>query len=300
MKLTIKKAAVDPIQKMLMNMIKDHEDLKKGFSSDLKDILLRDKHWADLMAACVESKSPLEMKENMEKLSIYEKKKAMTDPHFKELIAYKANLDSIVEQQALNLEALINGESKNKFIRALQRLLFFGKPSPKKSMFFGFLFIILATTGIVGTTVGILLDQGLKEWFATVGPFGIQFMKNLANGQERFMNIASWYVAFELLGARGMSLLRKPIIKIDKTSRTAKKNGIYMIEQNLKHIKNNVEKILRYSEDPKFSTLMLGEHAWATDHISVAAENIDQVADFLEVEFQDVKKVKKLLVLKSL
>ena len=301
MKLAIRKAAVDPIQKMLGGLDKRHFKLKTQFPDDLKDILFQDKEWREMMETIEKSQSPEETREAMDKVSAYEKKKALTDHNFKELVAYKAQLNALIKEELKNLEAVVNGESENSFIRALERILFFGKPSTKKNSFFGLLFIILATTGIVGTTIGILVDQGLKDWFSSVGPFGIEFIKNLANGHEGFMNIASWYVAFELLGAKGMKLLRKPIIKINKPeskvgSRSAgyTKKNTYMIEQNLKHLKNNVQKILKYSEDPKFAPLMIGEHAWAVDHISVAAENIDQVADFLEVQFQDAHVAQKM------
>jgi len=301
MKLAIRKAAVDPIEEMLGAMAKRHFQLKTQFPDDLKDILLQDKEWRDMTEMIVKSDSPEEIKQIMNKMEAYEKKKALIDPNFKELVIYKTKINQIIKNELDDLEAVINGESRNQFIRALKRVLFGGKPSQEKNYFFGLLFVILATTGIIGTTVGIYADQGLKEWFSSTGPFGIEFMKNLANGHENFMNIASWYVAFELLGAKGMKLLRKPIIKINKPeskvgSRSAgyTKKNTYMIEQNLKHLKNNVQKILKYSEDPKFAPLMIGEHAWAVDHISVAAENIDQVADFLEVQFQDAYVAQKM------
>lgn len=292
MKLAIRKAGVDPIQKLLEDLAKRHFKLKTEFPDDLKDILFQDKKWRDMMETIEKSESPEEIREILDRINAYEKEKALTDPNFKELVSYKAKINYLIKDELENVEAILNGESEGRLMRTLKRLLFFGKPSNEKNSFFGLLFIILATTGIVGTTIGILVNQGLKEWFGSVGPFGFDFLKNLANGYEGFMNIASWYVAFELLGAKGMNLLRKPVIKIktpeSKTGKRAThtKDNTYMIDQNLKHLRNNIQKIMKYAENPRFAPLMLGEHAWAVDHISVAAENIDQVADFLEVEFQ--------------
>jgi len=300
MKLAIKKASLDPIQEKLNKLSQRHSELRNRFPDDLKKILLEDKEWREMMESIANSKSPEETKNLMNKVSIYEKKKALTDPNFKELVSYKAEMEYLIKTEMEDIESLINGESKNKFIRGLQRILFFGKPSKEKSLFFGLLFVILATTGILGTTIGIFIDEGIKQFFSQHGPFSIETFKALANGYEKFMNIASWYVAFELLGHKGINLLNKRIIKIDKTasklnrvSEYGKKNT-YMIEQNLKHLKNNAQKILRYSEDPKFAPLMIGEHAWAVDHISVAAENVDQVADFLEVQFEGDRVAKKI------
>lgn len=300
MKLAIKKAGLDPIQEKLDKLSQRHSELRNQFPDDLKKILLEDKEWREMMEGIANSKSPEEIKNLINKVSIYEKQKALIDPSFKELVSYKAEMEHLIKIEMEDIQSLLNGESENKLIRSLQRLLLFGKPSKEKSLFFGLLFVILATTGIVGTTIGIMIDEGIRQFFGQHGLFSIETFKALANGYEKFMNIASWYVAFELLGLKGMNLLRKPIIKIDKTasklnrvSEYGKKNT-YMIEQNLKHLKNNVQKILRYSEDPKFAPLMIGEHAWAVDHISVAAENVDQVADFLEVQFEGDRVAKKI------
>ena len=49
MKLAIRKAAVDPIQKMLGDLDKRHFKLETQFPDDLKDILFQDKEWREMM-----------------------------------------------------------------------------------------------------------------------------------------------------------------------------------------------------------------------------------------------------------
>ena len=60
MKLAIRKAAVDPIQKMLDDLAKRHFKLKTQFPNDLKDILFQDKEWREMMETIEKSQSPEE------------------------------------------------------------------------------------------------------------------------------------------------------------------------------------------------------------------------------------------------
>lgn len=54
----------------------------------------------------------------------------------------------------------------------------------------------------------------------------------------------------------------------------------YMFFGNLKTIKRNAEMIL--SMDPEYvDSIIYNGHDWASDHVSVANDNLDQVADFL-------------------
>jgi hypothetical protein len=54
----------------------------------------------------------------------------------------------------------------------------------------------------------------------------------------------------------------------------------YMFFQNLKVAKDNIEKLM--AMDPsKVDAILKDGHDWASDHITVATENIDQVTKFL-------------------
>jgi hypothetical protein len=54
----------------------------------------------------------------------------------------------------------------------------------------------------------------------------------------------------------------------------------YMFFQNLEVIKKNIETLMSLDPNKVDSTLQNG-HDWAADHITVAAENVDQVTKFL-------------------
>ena len=54
----------------------------------------------------------------------------------------------------------------------------------------------------------------------------------------------------------------------------------YMFFQNLEIMKKNIEMLMSLDPNKVDSTLQNG-HDWASDHIAVAAENIDQVTKFL-------------------
>jgi hypothetical protein len=54
----------------------------------------------------------------------------------------------------------------------------------------------------------------------------------------------------------------------------------YMFFQNLKVLKENIDKLL--TMDPtKVDSILKDGHDWAADHITVATENVDQVTKFL-------------------
>ena len=57
-------------------------------------------------------------------------------------------------------------------------------------------------------------------------------------------------------------------------------NENYMFFSNLKTMKRLVDMLLEMDEN-KIDDI-LKEHDWASDHISVATENLEQVFDFLE------------------
>lgn len=289
MKLTIRKKAAVSLKDKIKDLSNEYYKTTEKIPRDLLEILLNDKNWAQMNALFITSSI-----ENKTKVLImlneYEKEKAKTSPHFRELINFKTQFSERVSQEMPELVPLINGESKYKFIRELDRLILFGPPSTQKNKFFGLLFVLLAVGGIFGTTVGVLANQGLKDWFATAGPFGIKFIKDLANGYDRILNIGSWYVAFEILGFKGMNLIRKDdVFQIPKDLKSKKeafvKNNTYMIDQNLNNMMSNIKQIMEYSKNPEFGPLMMDNHPWAVDHLTVATENIDQVTEFLNAQF---------------
>jgi hypothetical protein len=72
----------------------------------------------------------------------------------------------------------------------------------------------------------------------------------------------------------------------EASSLEAPKNSVneelenYMFFQNLKVAKENIEKLM--AMDPtKIDAILKDGHDWASDHITVATENIDQVTKFL-------------------
>jgi hypothetical protein len=69
--------------------------------------------------------------------------------------------------------------------------------------------------------------------------------------------------------------------EIQKYSDFEKEGGKqnYMFFGNLKNIKKMVDEMLEMDEQ-KIDDI-LSEHDWASDHISVATENLDQVYHFL-------------------
>ena len=54
----------------------------------------------------------------------------------------------------------------------------------------------------------------------------------------------------------------------------------YMFFQNIASIKHHIEEILKMNPE-EIDNLLKNGHDWASDHISVATENLEQVFDFL-------------------
>lgn len=288
MKLAIRRRAALNLKNKIEELANQYIAITAKLPKDLIEVLLHDKKWAEINAAFIVA-SPQDKVKILVILNEYEKEKARTNPHFKELLEFKINFKDSFHKDLPELIPLINGESKYKFIRELERLLF-GEPSTKKNKFFGLLFVLLATGGVFGTTIGILASEPLRDSFGNNGFFAIDFLRDLANGHHRFLNIASWYVAFEILGFKGRNLLRRDdVFQIPKTPESKKgsveKSNTYMIDQNLNNMMTNIKQIMEYSKDPKFGSLMMNDHPWAVDHLTVATENIDQVTEFLQVKF---------------
>jgi hypothetical protein len=56
--------------------------------------------------------------------------------------------------------------------------------------------------------------------------------------------------------------------------------GNYMFFQNLKQIKENVERILALNEN-EVDTILSDGHAWAIDHVTTSKDDIEEVTNFL-------------------
>lgn len=56
--------------------------------------------------------------------------------------------------------------------------------------------------------------------------------------------------------------------------------GHYMIFENLKTMKRNIDAILAMDQE-HVKHLLRERHDWAADHVSSAKDDIDEVADFL-------------------
>lgn len=75
--------------------------------------------------------------------------------------------------------------------------------------------------------------------------------------------------------------------------------GTYMVLSNLVQMKNDIEKILSFKNNPDFPKLVTGEHAWAGDHITTSKDDIEEVANFMESYFeqknlQEINKKKEV------
>jgi hypothetical protein len=62
--------------------------------------------------------------------------------------------------------------------------------------------------------------------------------------------------------------------------------GTYMVLSNLMQIKNDIETILSFKNNPEFPKLVTGEHAWAGDHITTSKDDIEEVANFMSGFFE--------------
>ena len=296
MKLAIRKASNKKNIEDLLKKI-DSKIEQNKISEELVDILMEDKEFSDLKNKLAVSRSSEEADNLKKQIKNYVIEKAKVNPNFMAFLNHQKKIQAIFDEYTHELEALAKGESKNLFIRELKRLLFFGPPNSEKSLFFGFLFMAVAGTGVLGTVIGNLLSQGMRDWFDTVYPFGIPFIKNIVGNYSTLLNIGFWYSFFEILGfksnqLRNQGLKLKEIEEIGLDKKSSVEDGSYMAIQNLKTIKMNVERLMRISKNPKFGPMITNEHAWAADHLAVAAENIDQVTDFFEAQFEfKAKKV---------
>lgn len=52
--------------------------------------------------------------------------------------------------------------------------------------------------------------------------------------------------------------------------------------ENLKRIKDNIDKILLLKNNRSFNSLMDGDNAWVSDHISTCSDDIEEITNFIE------------------
>lgn len=77
----------------------------------------------------------------------------------------------------------------------------------------------------------------------------------------------------------------KKIIQMEQENHISE-DGTYMVLSNLIKIKNDIETILSFKHQSEFPKLVTGEHAWAGDHITTSADDIEEVANFINGYFE--------------
>lgn len=85
-------------------------------------------------------------------------------------------------------------------------------------------------------------------------------------------------------------LIKKHIQKVVKdqiSEEHISDDGTYMVLSNLMKIKGDIETILSFKHQTDFPKLVTGEHAWAGDHISTSADDIEEVANFINGYFEE-------------
>jgi hypothetical protein len=83
-------------------------------------------------------------------------------------------------------------------------------------------------------------------------------------------------------------LIKKHLNKVVKEQEEShiSEDGTYMVLSNLVKIKNDIETILSFKHQTDFPKLVTGEHAWAGDHITTSADDIEEVANFIDGYFE--------------
>jgi hypothetical protein len=83
-------------------------------------------------------------------------------------------------------------------------------------------------------------------------------------------------------------LIKKHLNKVVKEQEEShiSEDGTYMVLTNLVKIKNDIETILSFKHQTDFPKLVTGEHAWAGDHITTSADDIEEVANFIDGYFE--------------
>jgi hypothetical protein len=83
-------------------------------------------------------------------------------------------------------------------------------------------------------------------------------------------------------------LIKKHIEKVikEQSEEHISDDGTYMVLSNLIKIKDDIETILSFKHQTDFPKLVTGEHAWAGDHITTSADDIEEVANFIKGYFE--------------
>lgn len=83
-------------------------------------------------------------------------------------------------------------------------------------------------------------------------------------------------------------LIKKHLNKVVREQQEShiSEDGTYMVLSNLVKIKNDIETILSFKHQTDFPKLVTGEHAWAGDHITTSADDIEEVANFISGYFE--------------
>ena len=82
-------------------------------------------------------------------------------------------------------------------------------------------------------------------------------------------------------------LIKKHLKKVVKEQEShISEDGTYMVLSNLIKIKDDIETILSFKHQTDFPKLVTGEHAWAGDHITTSADDIEEVANFIKGYFE--------------
>jgi hypothetical protein len=82
-------------------------------------------------------------------------------------------------------------------------------------------------------------------------------------------------------------LIKKHLNKVVKEQEShISEDGTYMVLSNLVKIKDDIETILSFKHQTDFPKLVTGEHAWAGDHITTSADDIEEVANFIKGYFE--------------
>jgi len=83
-------------------------------------------------------------------------------------------------------------------------------------------------------------------------------------------------------------LIKKHLNKVVKEQQEThiSEDGTYMVLSNLVKIKGDIETILSFKHQTDFPKLVTGEHAWAGDHITTSADDIEEVANFINGYFE--------------
>lgn len=74
--------------------------------------------------------------------------------------------------------------------------------------------------------------------------------------------------------------------QITEQESNPKDDGTYMVLSNLVMLKEYVDTILKHKHNPKFASLVTGEHAWAADHIATSKDDIQEVANFVDAQME--------------